>query len=73
MAIAVKRAQLGRMAVVLGSATPSLESWHQALGGRYTLLRLEQRPSFALRASAACLPSEARSAKEGRCSRRNSV
>jgi len=49
--LAVKRAQLGRMPVVLGSATPSLESWHQALGGRYTLLRLEQRPSFALRAS----------------------
>src|SRR5258708_27296185 len=46
--LAVKRAQLGRMPVVLGSATPSLESWHQALGGRYTLLRLEQRPSFAL-------------------------
>ena len=73
--LAVKRAQLGRMAVVLGSATPSLESWHQALGGRYTLLRLEQRPSFALPASegkhaavpGASLgpPSEARSAKEG--------
>jgi primosomal protein N' (replication factor Y) len=41
--LAVKRAQLGRVAVVLGSATPSLESWHQAASGRYTLLRLLQR------------------------------
>jgi hypothetical protein len=41
--LAVKRAQLGRTAVVLGSATPSLESWHQTLSGRYTMLRLRQR------------------------------
>jgi primosomal protein N' (replication factor Y) len=42
--LAVKRAQLGRTSVVLGSATPSLESWQQALSGRYTLLRLIERP-----------------------------
>ena len=53
--LAVKRAQLGRTAVVLGSATPSLESWHLALSGRYTLLRLQQRPSFALRAPVSAL------------------
>jgi primosomal protein N' (replication factor Y) len=41
--LAVKRAQLGRVPVVLGSATPSLESWHQAASGRYALLRLLQR------------------------------
>ena len=29
--------------VVLGSATPSLESWHRALHGRYRLLSLPQR------------------------------
>jgi primosomal protein N' (replication factor Y) (superfamily II helicase) len=43
--LAVKRAQLGGIPVVLGSATPSLESWQQALSGRYTLLRLLQRGS----------------------------
>ncbi len=43
--LAVKRAQLGATAVILGSATPSLESWHQAIGGRYALLRLVQRPA----------------------------
>jgi primosomal protein N' (replication factor Y) len=49
--LAVKRAQLERTAVVLGSATPSLESWHQAQSGRYTLLSLLQRPDSALRAT----------------------
>ncbi len=29
--------------VVLGSATPSLESWHNALNGKYELLRLTSR------------------------------
>jgi len=43
--LAVKRAQLARTAVVLGSATPSLESWQQVVGGRYALLRLVERPS----------------------------
>jgi primosomal protein N' (replication factor Y) (superfamily II helicase) len=43
--LAVKRAQLDRVPVVLGSATPSLESWQQALSGRYTLLRLLERPT----------------------------
>jgi primosomal protein N' (replication factor Y) len=33
--IAVKRAQLERCPVLLGSATPSLESLHNALSGRY--------------------------------------
>ncbi len=42
--LAVKRAQLARASVVLGSATPSLESWQQAVGGRYTHLRLTERP-----------------------------
>jgi primosomal protein N' (replication factor Y) len=41
--LAVKRAQLERVAVVLGSATPSLESWHQAGAGRYRLLRMSER------------------------------
>ena len=42
--LAVKRAQLEGCPVVLGSATPSLESWHAAQAGRYQLLRLMERP-----------------------------
>ncbi len=41
--LAVKRAQLLNIPVVLGSATPSLETWAQARSGRYRLLQLTQR------------------------------
>lgn len=41
--IAVLRASVESCAVVLGSATPSLESWHNAQSGKYGLLRLDQR------------------------------
>ncbi len=41
--LAVKRAQLLAIPVVLGSATPSLESWSRARSGRYRLLTLTQR------------------------------
>ena len=44
---AVMRAQLENIPIVLGSATPSLESWHNAQTGRYGLLRLEQRAGHA--------------------------
>ena len=43
--LAIKRAQLEGCPVVLGSATPSLESWHAARGGRYHHHRLTQRPT----------------------------
>lgn len=43
--LAIKRAQLESCPVVLGSATPSLESWWAAQEGRYRLLRLTQRPA----------------------------
>ncbi|HTL99213.1 MAG TPA: primosomal protein N' [Holophagaceae bacterium] len=43
--LAIKRAQIEDCPVVLGSATPSLESWHAAQGGRYKLLRLRERPA----------------------------
>ena len=43
--LAIKRAQLEDCPVVLGSATPSLESWHAAQAGRYKLLRLMERPA----------------------------
>ncbi len=45
--LAVRRAQLAGCPVVLGSATPSLESLHNALNGRYTELRLTQRAGRA--------------------------
>jgi len=41
--LAVKRAQAARIPVVLGSATPSLETWSRVQAGRYGLLRLSQR------------------------------
>jgi primosomal protein N' (replication factor Y) len=43
--LAIKRAQLEGCPIVLGSATPSLESWQAAQAGRYGLLRLRQRPA----------------------------
>ena len=41
--IAVMRAKIERAAVVLGSATPSLESFYNAKRGRYTLTTLPSR------------------------------
>ncbi len=40
---AIVRAQLENAVVVLGSATPSLESFHHARAGKYRLLQLETR------------------------------
>ena len=40
---AIKRAQIEDIPVVLGSATPSLESWHNAAQGRYRLWELPRR------------------------------
>jgi len=41
--LVVKRAQLLGVPVVLGSATPSLETWAHARAGRYGLVRLTER------------------------------
>ena len=41
--LAVYRAQLRNAPVVLGSATPALETWHNVRGQRYGLYRLGQR------------------------------
>lgn len=41
--LAVLRASLEGAAVVLGSATPSLESLHNVQTGKYTLLRMDKR------------------------------
>ncbi len=45
--LAVKRAQMLGVPVILGSATPALESWAQANGGRYRLLSLPRRATEA--------------------------
>jgi len=41
--VAVLRAAFEGAAIVLGSATPSLESWHNTQLGKYALLRLDER------------------------------
>ena len=41
--VAVMRAALENCAVVLGSATPSLESWRNALAGKYRLAAMPKR------------------------------
>ncbi len=44
--VAIRRAQLAGVPVLLGSATPSLESWHNAAQNpHYKLLRLTSRPN----------------------------
>ncbi len=44
---AVARASLGNAVVVLGSATPSIESMYNAENGKYTLLKLTRRADGA--------------------------
>jgi primosomal protein N' (replication factor Y) len=41
--VAIMRGQMENAVVVLGSATPSLESYHNAKRGKYTLLELPER------------------------------
>jgi primosomal protein N' (replication factor Y) len=45
--VAVKRGQLEHCPVLLGSATPSLETLHNAMAGRYRLHRLSERAGGA--------------------------
>jgi len=45
--LAVWRAQQRGVPIVLGSATPSLETWQHAQSGRYKLLRLDRRAAAA--------------------------
>lgn len=45
--LAVLRASVGACAIVLASATPSLETLHNAQAGRYVHLRLHARPGAA--------------------------
>jgi len=41
--VAIMRARMEDVPIILGSATPSLESWHNAQRGQYTLLTLPRR------------------------------
>ena len=41
--VAVMRAKIENIPILMGSATPSLESWHNAHKGNYTLLSLPNR------------------------------
>ncbi|TCT16941.1 replication restart DNA helicase PriA [Natranaerovirga pectinivora] len=41
--VAIKRAEISNASVVLGSATPSMESYTEALEGNYKLLELKER------------------------------
>lgn len=50
--LAVKRAQIENVAVVLGSATPSIESWAKLRSRQYNLLCLPQRASASSAARA---------------------
>lgn len=43
--LAIKRAQIEDCPVLLGSATPSLESWQAGEEGRYRVHRLRERPA----------------------------
>lgn len=43
----LKRAQLEQCPIVLGTATPSLETWHNAKSGRYQILELPERAGTA--------------------------
>ncbi|MCK4872373.1 MAG: primosomal protein N' [Phycisphaerales bacterium] len=45
--VAIRRAQIEGANVILGSATPSLESWHNAQNGRYQLHELTYRATGA--------------------------
>ncbi len=47
--VAIARGKQADVPVVLGSATPSLESYSQALAGRYRLIELKQRAVSAAR------------------------
>jgi len=46
--VAVMRAKKAAIPIILGSATPALESFAQALAGKYSLLRLGARPRSRL-------------------------
>ncbi|MFN3586181.1 MAG: primosomal protein N' [Moraxellaceae bacterium] len=63
--LAVRRAQIEGIPVLLGSATPSLESLANAGAGRYRLLRLHQRAGGAQAPAMHLIDLRAQKLKEG--------
>ncbi|MFN3237341.1 MAG: primosomal protein N' [Pseudomonadales bacterium] len=63
--LAVKRGQLETAAVILGSATPSLETYANAAKGRYRRLDLRQRANQAQHASYQIIGTEHQTLSEG--------
>lgn len=64
--MAVFRARQANIPIVLGSATPSLESYHNALTGRYHHVRLKTRANKnAALPSVQCIDTRASKVKEG--------
>ena len=64
--VAVYRARLRNVPVILGSATPSLESYAHARRGRYRWLRLPQRAiAQAILPSVRLVPNRASDSREG--------
>jgi len=63
--LALLRARNADLPIVLGSATPSLESLHNALRGRHRLLPLRQRAGGALAAPIRLVDLRQRSPQEG--------
>ncbi len=63
--VAIWRARLRGVPIVLGSATPALETLHHADAGRYTRLRLPQRAGADARLPALVLAPDGGSAAHG--------
>ncbi|MCM0610946.1 primosomal protein N' [Marinobacter sediminum] len=63
--LAVYRAHLNQCPVILGSATPSLESVHNAEQGKYRLVKLEERAGNATQPTISLLDIRSRSLEGG--------
>jgi primosomal protein N' (replication factor Y) len=63
--LAIYRAQLLDIPILLGSATPSLESLHNALNQRYSLLSLDKRAADANTPTFNCIDLKAKPLSEG--------
>ena len=54
--VALKRAELSGAVVILGSATPQIESYHRAVSGEFTLLELPHRVPVSANGASAPMP-----------------
>ncbi len=63
--MAVWRARQEAVPIVLGSATPALETWHHAQRGRYTLLTLSRRALAAAMPKVRCVDTRRRKLDHG--------